>query len=149
MTPRLRIGLVGCSKKKFARTAPARQLYVSPLFRAALRYAEAKTDLVFVVSAGHGLVALDQVLQPYNATMRDVRDKGAWGKRVVTAIARAVAARPTWTPCVDLVILAGAAYATPIVRHARQHDGWTTEEPLLGLQPVSKRIVFLQEALAR
>ena len=42
MTPGqfLHIGLVGCSRTKVDSTLPARQLYVSPLFRAASTYAE-------------------------------------------------------------------------------------------------------------
>jgi hypothetical protein len=51
------IGLVACSRRKADRSLPARELYVSPLFRAAFGYAERRygPERWFILSARHGL----------------------------------------------------------------------------------------------
>lgn len=64
-----RIGLVGCSATKLDRPAPARELYVSPLFVKASAYAEATCQRWYVLSAKHGLVKPDQVLEPYDVAL--------------------------------------------------------------------------------
>lgn len=83
--------LVGCVKTKLDRPAPARDLYVSPLFRKARAYAEQSGAPWFILSAEHGLVSPDTVLDPYNRylpeTSRDYR--AAWGRRVVADLGRA------------------------------------------------------------
>lgn len=66
MTPQVSIGLVGCSGPKREAPAPARQLYTSQLFRSTLALAERRHDVVYVISAKHELVELDQVVAPYD-----------------------------------------------------------------------------------
>jgi hypothetical protein len=63
-TGHLDVGLVACSRLKADRPAPARELYVSPLFRAARAYAERRhgPGRWFILSAHHGLVDPDTVL---------------------------------------------------------------------------------------
>lgn len=60
------IGLVGCAAAKLSRPAPARDLYTSQLFRKASAYAAATCDQWFILSAKHGLVHPDTVLDPYD-----------------------------------------------------------------------------------
>jgi hypothetical protein len=52
------VGLVACSRTKLSRAAPARELYCSPLFRAARAYAERRygRGRWLIVSARYGLV---------------------------------------------------------------------------------------------
>jgi hypothetical protein len=64
-----RIGLVGCVKTKRSFASPGKDLYASPLFRGRRRYVEASCDRWFVLSALHGLVAPDEVLEPYDVTL--------------------------------------------------------------------------------
>lgn len=54
------IGLISCSAQKLDRPAPARELYCSPLFKKSIAYAEPRCSTTYVLSALHGLVALDQ-----------------------------------------------------------------------------------------
>ena len=61
-----RVGLVGCASQKLTRPEPARQLYVSQLFWKASAYAEATCDRWYVLSAKHGLVHPDAVIEPYD-----------------------------------------------------------------------------------
>lgn len=137
----LSIGLVGCSGPKLEEPAPARQLYTSQLFRSALALAERRHDVVYVISAKHELVTLDQVVAPYDLAMGDVAKewRAIWGQRVWWSIQRR-------HPRVDrqIFIYAGKDYARPIRRAAHQHA--TFHEPLAGLQ-VGQRLKWLREQL--
>lgn len=60
--------IIPCSGPKLAHPAPASELYTGTLFRSCLQAAQAQVeegDVIYVLSALHGLVALDQVLAPY------------------------------------------------------------------------------------
>ncbi|UXE04395.1 hypothetical protein SEA_FUNSIZED_24 [Mycobacterium phage Funsized] len=71
--------VIPCAAAKVGHTAPARELYDSANFRHALRAAETvaretgelfgETAAVMILSAEHGLVALDDVLDPYDTKM--------------------------------------------------------------------------------
>jgi hypothetical protein len=83
MTARpLHIGLVACSRRKARDAAPARELYASCLFRAALAYAERHygPGQWLILSARHGLVEPDSVLNPYDLSLRQLsaREREAW-----------------------------------------------------------------------
>ena len=87
MTTRpLHIGLVACSRTKADQPAPARELYVSPLFRAARAYAEGHygPGQWLILSARYGLVDPDQVLAPYDLSLRQLTaaQREAWGDRI-------------------------------------------------------------------
>ena len=70
-----RVVLISCVSKKLPHAALAKDLYVSSLFKFCLRYAQTlKPDVVFILSAKYGLVALDQQLEPYNDTLNTKRD---------------------------------------------------------------------------
>lgn len=64
--------VIPCSARKLSKPARARDLYTGPLFRSALRAAEQLAaqhrGTVAVLSARHGLVELDRVLEPYDVT---------------------------------------------------------------------------------
>lgn len=60
-----RIVLVACVAKKRLSASPAKELYCSQWFRTACRYAKATGAEVYFLSARHGLVHPDQVLEPY------------------------------------------------------------------------------------
>jgi len=85
MTKSVSIALVGCSGPKLKTPSPARQLYTSQLFRATLALAERRHDIVYVISAKHELVALDQVVAPYDLTMADIAKEWRviWGMRAI------------------------------------------------------------------
>lgn len=102
----MKIALVGCSKEKLAYAAPARDLYTSPLFRAARTWAEANCDGWFILSAKHGLVHPDAVTDPYDAVLPSRREeRRAWAALTQAAIVATVPADA------ELVVLAGERYA--------------------------------------
>lgn len=82
----MRIVLLACSKSKQQtnRKLPARDLYTGALFVKSLYYAENKLnpapDIIFILSALHHLVELNQPLCHYNLCLRDLKRaaQGAW-----------------------------------------------------------------------
>lgn len=81
----MRIGLVGCVKSKLDHAAPARDLYVSTLFRGRRAYVEASCDRWFVLSARHGLLSPGEVLEPYEETLagKSAEAKHTWSASVL------------------------------------------------------------------
>jgi DGQHR domain-containing protein len=134
------IGLVGCSRRKGAHVAPARELYTSPLFRLASRYCAASYDLWFVLSARHGLVDPEQVLEPYDTVLRglDRASRDAWACRVVSQLQQ----RGLFGSGHRFFLHAGADYAGPL---AQRLDA---EQPLQGLS-IGQRLAWYRYALAR
>jgi len=105
------IGLVGCAAAKLSRPAPARDLYTSQLFRKASAYAEANSDLWFILSAKHGLVHPDTELEPYDMRLGH---KGGppiwdWAQMVADQLGNAVLAQNIHP---ELLVLAGEQYRT-------------------------------------
>lgn len=136
------IALVGCSGPKLGNAAPARQLYTSQLFRSTLALAEKRHDVVYVISAKHELVALDQVIEPYNLTMSDVAKEWrvVWGLRVWGSVMHRHQGDDR-----QIFIYAGKDYVKPIVR-AGFHQA-TFHEPLAKMQ-IGQRLRWLREQLA-
>ncbi len=64
------IVLISCVSKKLACRAKARDIYVSPLFRLNLAYGRSlQPDAIYVLSAKHGLLALEDEIAPYDLTL--------------------------------------------------------------------------------
>jgi len=107
------VGLVACGKEKAAAAAPARELYTGSLFRAALADAIATNDVVFVVSAKHGLVELDRVIEPYDDKLTRGRAY-AWAEDVVRELDK----RIPWRR--QVTIHAGDVYASALAARLRK-----------------------------
>ena len=135
------IALVGCSGPKLKEAAPARKLYTSQLFRSTLALAERRHDVVYIISAKHELVALDQVIAPYDLSMSDVAKewRTVWGLRVWGSIQGRHQHADR-----QVFIYAGKDYAQPI-RRAGFHQA-TFHEPLAKMQ-VGQRLRWLREQL--
>jgi DGQHR domain-containing protein len=133
------IGLVGCSRRKLPHAAPARALYASPLFRLAARFGAAAHGRWFVLSARHGLVGPDQVIAPYDATLRGLDRAGrqAWADRVLGQLRR----RGLLGGPHRFFLHAGADYADPLA------NCLPAEQPLRGLG-IGQRLAWYHRALA-
>jgi len=108
-----RIVLISCVSKKLNRPAPAKELYVSTLFRSALRYAmQLRPDAIFVLSAKYGLVPIEQKIAPYNLTLNSMpaAQRRAWAERVAGDLrTRADLAKD------QFIFLAGANYRRHLI----------------------------------
>lgn len=81
----MRIGLVGCTKSKLSRRAPAEELYSpSAMFRGRRAFVTQSCDRWFILSAKHGVLAPSEELEPYDVTLvgAPIPVKRAWSKRV-------------------------------------------------------------------
>lgn len=80
-----RVILVGCVKLKHERSAPAKDLYRSPLWHRRRRYAEASGRPWLILSAKHGLVDPERRIAPYDLALGQLSapERRAWGERVV------------------------------------------------------------------
>lgn len=80
--------MVGCVSQKRHHPAPARDLYVSDLFRKRRTYAEASGCPWFILSAEYGLVQPEIMLDPYDETL-DHMSRAAllhWGEKVASQL---------------------------------------------------------------
>lgn len=65
-----RLFIIGCGAKKRPVASPASELYIGPLFTATLAYARSQTsdENIRILSAYHGFLPLEQVIEPYDVT---------------------------------------------------------------------------------
>lgn len=68
-----RIVVIPCGGKKLDKPAPAAELYIGSMFADTLRTARHMTsdENIRILSAKHGLITLDQIIEPYDVTMGD------------------------------------------------------------------------------
>lgn len=136
------VALVSCSKAKLSRPAPAWALYSSPLFELSREWAHRVSGgCWFVLSAKHGLVHPDTVLEPYELELSNLplKERQAWGAKVVDDLVGTLGepARPTLVH-----ILAGQGYSAAL-RTARAPWSWQWREPLQGMQ-IGERLRYLK-----
>ena len=79
---------MGCVKRKAAAPRPARDLYTSALFVGRRRYVEQSCSEWWILSALHGLVSPEDVLEPYDVTLKDASAAGrrAWSNEVLARL---------------------------------------------------------------
>jgi hypothetical protein len=134
-----RIVLISCVSKKLGKPAKARDLYISPLFRFNLAYAESlKPGAIYILSAKHGLVPIDKTLAPYNETLntKKVSAIKEWAERVLVQLSRVVDLEHD-----EFIVLAGERYRRFVVPNLRH-----VKIPLEGLG-LGRQLQFLKRAL--
>lgn len=135
------IGLVGCAAAKLSRTAPARDLYTSQLFRKAAAYAEANSDHWYVLSAKHGLVHPDTELEPYDMRLGHKGGPAIWDW---AAMVRDQLEAELWrlgVPLAELLVLAGEQYRTFL-----RLGNWPARVPMAGLG-IGQQLGYLTQEL--
>lgn len=134
------IVLISCVSKKLSHKAKARDLYISPLFRMNLKYAQRfSPQKVFILSAKYGLVQLDEEIEPYDVTLNQMsaRERRNWAAKVVSQLQEHSNLENN-----HFVILAGQKYRQYLLPHLKSY-----EVPLAGL-PIGKQLQFLKEKTA-
>lgn len=128
--------VVGCGKRKATEPRPARDLYTGSLFTAARRYAEASFLPWRILSAKHGLVDPDQVLEPYDAQLLGPY----WEKPELRACVGLQLAQLGWSGVLE--VHAGHEYAELVrVEAAYTAPGLRVVSPVAGLQ-VGQRLAW-------
>lgn len=136
---RERIGLVGCVKSKRGSAAPAADLYTSALFLGRRRWVEAGCSRWYILSAKHGLIPPEVVLDPYDETLttKGSRDRRAWADRVLTQLRNALGDIGQY----DFEIHAGAAYSDYGLRSGLASTGAGVMLPTEGLS-LGRQLAF-------
>lgn len=86
------IVLISCvSQKQETNGSPilAKDLYISPLFKKALKYAEVLSpDCIYILSAEHHLLPLDKKVERYEKTLNNMstKEKKQWAEEVLKSI---------------------------------------------------------------
>lgn len=110
------VAFVACCKTKLDHPAPAKNLYQSPLFTLTRKYVEREIRKScfhgwFILSALHGVVEPDQVLEPYDVSLAAMskKDREEWSVTVLKQIHR-IWKRPEWN---RFTVFAGMFYCKP------------------------------------
>ena len=141
--------LIACVSQKGDEKAKAKDLYKSSLFKCSLAYAnKLNPDMIFILSALHCLLDLDQEIEPYNVTLSNVpkdkrkaglkildpAEKKEWGKKVIEQLSQQTDLKND-----NFIILAGQEYIKPII------DGIShLTNPLKGLRQ-GERVKYLND----
>lgn len=84
------IGLLSCGKKKQTSSCKARDMYTSHLFKLGLEYLELVCDKVYILSSFYFLVPLDKIIEPYEATLKNLSkgQRKVWATTVAMQLQR-------------------------------------------------------------
>ncbi len=137
-----KVVLVACVGRKLNHAAPAAELYRSPWFRKARRYAELAGERWWVLSAKYGLVAPDEVIEPYDETLRRMlaRRRRLWACQVLENLT--LTTDPTWD---EVIVLAGRAYRE-LLAVWLAYRGYSVNVPMEGLG-IGRQLRWLNRAI--
>ncbi len=113
---RQKIILIGCSKHKLDHAAPAGEMYTGQLFRGSLAWAKKQNaDYIFILSAKHQLLALDEVIEPYDECLNEKKppEMVSWARVVHNKL---FVETQNLTDDFDLTFLAGKLYREELTR---------------------------------
>jgi hypothetical protein len=137
------IVLISCVSRKRNDRARARDLYVSHLFKLNLKYAQqlADPDRIFILSAKHGLLSLDEEIDPYDETLNTmpaikVRE---WANCVIEQISEKCTIDET-----NFIFLAGEKYRRYLLTHLE--NAVNVQIPLKGLR-IGQQLQRLNELI--
>jgi hypothetical protein len=137
------IVLLSCTKSKTSYEAPAQELYsASPMFQKTLEYGKTlKPDKMFILSAKHYLVNLNQKLKPYDLTLKDftAEEKEKWGEEVY----REMKQRGINPDKNKFIFLAGSEYVKPLLKYIPESN---VETPMGGKR-FGQRLKWLNSQL--
>ena len=129
--------LISCVKKKLDHAAPAKDLYISPLFRLSWKYAQTRNpDKIFILSAKYHLLDPEKVVEPYDQTLKRMnsQERKGWSAEVLKELRDDTDMKND-----KFVLLAGRPYLEYIGDEIVHK-----EEPLKGLS-FGRRISRLKE----
>jgi hypothetical protein len=139
------IVLLSCTKSKTVYEAPAQELYsASPMFQKTLEYGKTlKPDKMYILSAKHHLVNLDQKLKPYDLTLKDFNkeEKEKWGEEVY----REMKQRGIDPNKNKFIFLAGNEYIKPLLKYIPESN---IETPMGGKR-FGQRLKWLNSQLSK
>ncbi|MCE2885860.1 MAG: DUF6884 domain-containing protein [Pseudanabaena sp.] len=134
------IVLISCASRKLSQKAKVKDLYVSTLFKLNLKYAQQlEPDNIFILSAKHGLLSLEQEIEPYEQTLNNMytNEVKQWADQVLEQISEICSIEET-----TFIFLAGKKYRKYLLPHLKN-----IQTPLEGLG-IGKQIQKLKELVS-
>ena len=106
----MRVALISCAKMKRPGVHAAKDLYASPRFKLAWKYASARYDRVYILSAKHGLLEPERRIRAYDASLNDrtTEERLRWARKVARQI------RAVIPPMAFIDLWCGRAYWNPL-----------------------------------
>ncbi|MBA3891656.1 MAG: hypothetical protein H0X64_14115 [Gemmatimonadaceae bacterium] len=131
------IAMVACARTKRAQSTIARDLYVSDLFSKARAYAEANSADWYILSAKHGAIHPQTVIEPYDMTLNTMgaAEREAWAARVLAQLDDVIQSGDT------ALFLAGQRYREGLIPDLKAR-GVQVEVPMEGL-PIGAQLQWL------
>lgn len=126
----MRIALVACCGRKLTAAAPAKELYISPLFKKARAYCERHYPRWFILSAVHGLLSPEDIIAPYDVKLDG--DSTTWAALVFHQLRLRKLQHHTF------IAFAGRTYCDPLSGLVK------IERPLAGLG-IGQQLSFFTE----
>ena len=136
------IYLVSCARTKREEPAAASDLYVSALFSKSKELAQGRSDEWFILSAKHGLLPPEKVVEPYEVTLKTMScgERLKWAERVFADLVKCT------NPNTDrITILAGSSYRQDLLP-LLERAGYSVETPIAGLS-IGRQLQWLNNRL--
>ncbi len=137
----MKIVLISCASKKLQDKTKAKNLYISPLFKANMKYVSSlQPDKIFILSAKYGLLDLDDEICPYNETLNKKSEKEIklWAEDVLNKLKKEADLKKD-----EIIFLAGEKYRKYLIPEINNY-----KIPLKGLG-IGKQLKFLKETKSK
>ena len=133
--------LVSCVRRKSPAAAAAKDLYTSDWFHKAREYVERTGQPWSILSAEHGLLHPDTILEPYDKTLRTmpIDQRRAWAQRVLVDIERRLG------DAESVVLLTSRRYRE-FLEPALRERGFDVHVPMKGLR-IGEQLAWLKRQL--
>jgi len=134
-----KIVLISCVSKKLDKKSTAEKIYISSLFKKNLSYAKTLApDLILILSAKHGILRLNEEIEPYDKTLNkmDKKESEEWAESVLTQLKKIADLNND-----RFIFLAGNNYRQNLLSEIKNY-----EIPMEGLK-IGKQLKWLTDNL--
>ena len=142
---KIKICLISCVSQKTNYPTKCKDLYISPLFKKTWNYVTSieKPQGVYILSALHGLIRYDVMVEPYDKTLLDMsKDESLeWAEKVKKQITETFVKDGRTLEDYQFQIFAGSKYYENLL------DFFPNKELVFGSLPIGKRLGALTNAL--
>ena len=145
MSKKIRICLISCVSQKTNYKNPCKDLYISPLFKKTWAYVNQieRPHGVYILSALHGLIRYDTVIEPYDKTLLDMSKEECleWAEKVKKQLTETFVKDGRTLEDYQFLIFAGSKYYENLL------DFFPDKELVFGTLPIGKRLGALTTSL--
>ena len=142
---KIKICLISCVSQKTNYPTKCKDLYISPLFKKTWAYVSQieRPHGVYILSALHGLIRYDTVIEPYDKTLLDMSKEECleWAEKVKKQLTETFVKDGRTLEDYHFSIFAGSKYYENLL------DFFPDKELVFGTLPIGKRLGALTTSL--